>query len=175
MFIIVLIAISLSMDAFSLSLAYGTLGLKKGEIITLSIIVGIFHFIMPLLGMVIGENILHIVSLKSDLLISILLFIVGFEMIKESLQKDNEQHIMNLKEMILFGFTVSVDSFSVGIGLNSLNYNYYLCSLLFSISSFIFTYLGSYLGKKLYQKFSRKASIFGGILLIIIGFSYLLS
>ena len=41
---ILIVAISVSMDAFSLSLLYGTLNLRKEEIIKLSIMVGIFHF-----------------------------------------------------------------------------------------------------------------------------------
>ena len=48
---IFLIAIALSMDAFSLSLAYGTLGLTKKEVNKLSVIVGIYHFFMPLIGL----------------------------------------------------------------------------------------------------------------------------
>ena len=49
--IVILVAISLSMDAFSLSLAYGTLDLERKNINLLSLIVGAYHFIMPLLGM----------------------------------------------------------------------------------------------------------------------------
>jgi putative Mn2+ efflux pump MntP len=54
LFIILVIAISLSMDAFSLSLAYGTLDIDKKNIYTLSIIVGIYHFFMPLIGYFVG-------------------------------------------------------------------------------------------------------------------------
>ena len=46
---VMLIAISLSMDAFSLSLAYGTLNLEKKYINLLSIIVGVYHFFMPII------------------------------------------------------------------------------------------------------------------------------
>ena len=54
-YIIFVIAVSLSMDAFSLSLAYGTLNLKKKYIKQLSLIVGIYHFFMPLIGLLIGK------------------------------------------------------------------------------------------------------------------------
>ena len=52
----IIIAISLSMDAFSLSIAYGTLNLRKKEIYILSLIVGnffnyIFYFILMLLSL----------------------------------------------------------------------------------------------------------------------------
>lgn len=42
MFVIILIAISLSMDAFSLSLAYGTLNLCKKDVIKLATTVGLY-------------------------------------------------------------------------------------------------------------------------------------
>ena len=45
---ILLLAVSLSMDAFSLSLAYGTYGFRRIDEILLGVIVGIFHFFMPL-------------------------------------------------------------------------------------------------------------------------------
>ena len=55
--IIFLIAVSLSMDAFSLSLAYGTLNVDKSKRILLSIIVGAYHFFMPILGMNVGKTV----------------------------------------------------------------------------------------------------------------------
>ena len=42
------------MDAFSLALIYGTQGITKKNKILLSLIVGIYHFIMPLIGVAIG-------------------------------------------------------------------------------------------------------------------------
>ena len=62
--IILVIAISLSMDAFSLSLAYGTLNLKEKDIHALSFTVGIYHFIMPLFGIMVGTIILKFLPLN---------------------------------------------------------------------------------------------------------------
>ena len=57
-FTTLLIAVSLSMDAFSLSLAYGMQQMTKKDKILLSVIVGIYHFFMPLIGLNIGSAIL---------------------------------------------------------------------------------------------------------------------
>ena len=57
--LIVIIAISLSMDAFSLALAYGTLQLPPKRIFLLTIIVGIYHFIMPIIGRLMGKIIFY--------------------------------------------------------------------------------------------------------------------
>ena len=61
---IIIIGISLSMDAFSLSLIYGTLGMKEKDKIILSLIVGSYHFIMPLLGLLIGSVVVKNLSFK---------------------------------------------------------------------------------------------------------------
>ena len=53
-FTILLIGISLSMDAFSLALIYGMQGIQAKSKINLSLIVGIYHFIMPLIGLSFG-------------------------------------------------------------------------------------------------------------------------
>ena len=58
-FVIMIIAVSLSMDAFSLSLAYGTVNLDKKSRLKLSIIVGLYHFFMPLLGNLIGAKVFY--------------------------------------------------------------------------------------------------------------------
>ena len=42
------VAVSLSMDAFSLALIYGTCNMGKRNELLLAIIVGLFHFFMPL-------------------------------------------------------------------------------------------------------------------------------
>lgn len=42
---LILIGISLSMDAFSLSMIYGTLNLERKSIVFLSFLVGVFHFL----------------------------------------------------------------------------------------------------------------------------------
>ena len=53
--ILLLIAVGLSMDAFSLALSYGTLELSNTDNIKTSFFVGIFHFFMPILGLLIGN------------------------------------------------------------------------------------------------------------------------
>jgi len=171
---LILIAISLSMDAFSLSLAYGTLSICKKNIILLSIIVGIFHFIMPQLGMFVGNTLLNIFPLKPSFLVFLVLCFIGIEMIIETFKSENEIKILKLFEMILFGFAVSIDSFSVGIGIKAITNNVILGSLVFSIFSFIFTFLGLVLGKKANLLIGSLSTIIGGIVLIIIGVNYLI-
>ncbi len=171
---IIIIAVSLSMDAFSLSLAYGTLNLEKKYIKKLSTIVGIYHFIMPLLGLSIGNILLKIIPIKTDIIVCIVLTLIGIEMIIDTFKNEEEIKKMNIKELLLFGLAVSLDSFSVGIGLKALTNNYIQCVSIFSLSSFIFTYIGLIIGKKINNIIGKISTLIGGITLIIIGIIYIL-
>ncbi len=171
--LIFFIAVSLSMDAFSLSLAYGTISLTKKEIKILSIIVGIYHFFMPIIGMLIGNFILKLLPVDEDIITLLIFIFIGLDMIIESFKKEEKVKKMKIYEMILFGFAVSIDSFSVGIGIYNINNNVLLCSSIFSIVSLIFTYIGLILGNKLSKLIGKLATILGGVGLIVLGFIFL--
>ena len=172
LFIILVIAISLSMDAFSLSLAYGTLDIDKKNMYTLSIIVGIYHFFMPLIGYFIGSNFIKFLPVASNFVVFVILTLIGLEMIVDTIRKEDELKVMRLYSMIVFGLTVSIDSFSVGIGLDTINKNIIVSSLIFSITSFIFTITGLFIGKKINQIFGKISTLIGGCVLILIAIFY---
>ncbi len=171
--LVIIIAISLSMDAFSLALAYGTLNLNKKDIYKLSLTVGVYHFIMPLLGLFLGNIILKYIN-NPNIIVFIILFIIGIQMIYETFKEEDIKNIVSFKQMLLFGLAVSVDSFSVGIGLNVISKNYLYCSTIFSLFSLSFTYLGLILGKKINNIIGKTSTIIGGLILIIIAFMYLI-
>ena len=170
--LIFIIAVSLSMDAFSLSLAYGTNLLTKKEIKLLSIIVGIYHFFMPILGMIIGKFIEQLIHISGNFIVFIIFTIIGLNMIVETFKSEEKVKKMKIGEMILFGLAVSIDSFSIGVGINNISNNFIMCSCVFSIVSFSFTYLGLKLGNKLNQLIGKIATLIGGISLIILGVIY---
>lgn len=170
--IIILIAVSLSMDAFSLSLAYGTLNINKKSIYTLSTIVAIYHFFMPILGINIGKIIIDILPIKPTTIVFIVLFLIGIQMIIETTKKEQNIKALTKIEMFLFGLAVSIDSFSVGISLNTITNQHIISAITFSITSFIFTFLGLSIGKKVNNIIGKISTLLGGIMLIIIGISY---
>ena len=95
-------------------------------------------------------------------------------MIIDSFKKEENIKLMSLKDLLLFGLAVSIDSFSVGIGLEAITNNYILCVSMISISSFIFTYIGLILGKKINSLLGTISTLIGGIVLIIIGITYII-
>ena len=95
---IFLIGIALSMDTFSLSLSLGTFNVTNKKALKLSFLVGIMHFIMPFLGMLIGGKLTQILELKSDILLGFILIIIAIEMLIDIIKGEEEK--FNYKEMI---------------------------------------------------------------------------
>ena len=110
------------MDAFSLSIVYGTLNLSNKIKNFLSITVGIFHFIMPLLGSILGLFIVNHIISNPDILVGIIFTVLSIEMLLNIKELDEEKKdFKSLANAFIFGFSVSIDSFSVGIALGTHN------------------------------------------------------
>ena len=95
-FTILLIGISLSMDAFSLSLIYGMQGMKQKHKLILSIVVGIYHFIMPLTGLFFGTILDNINLISIDIIASLILIYIGIDLIKSKYKKEDSIEISKL-------------------------------------------------------------------------------
>lgn len=164
---ILLIGISLSMDAFSLSLAYGMIGMSKKNQIILSLIVGLYHFVMPLIGLTFGTILEDINIISIDVIASIILIYIGIDLIISNSKKEDKLEITKTG-FLLFGLSVSIDSLTIGIGLRAITDTYLLSSTIFSLSSLLFTYLGLTLGNIIGNKIGSYSKTLGGIILIII-------
>lgn len=170
---IFIIAVALSMDTFSLSLGIGTNNISKKRSLLFSSIVGIMHFIMPLIGNIIGNKIIQVFMLKSNFLLGIILIYLAITMFIEIIKKETKQKNMKITNMILFAVGVSIDSFSTGIGLSAITNNMFIAIIIFLLVSFCFTYLGLLIGKYANNLLGTYANVFGALLLTIIGFIHL--
>ena len=166
---IFLVGISLSMDTFSLSLCYGTLNISNKKTIILSTIVGLFHFFMPILGLTIGNFIIEHLIIDGKYIILIILSIIGIDMIFSSFKTEERKILTSIFGILIFAFSVSLDSFSTGLGLNLMTNNILGSLIIFTITSASFTFLGVKLGKKLNNKFGKISNMVGGIVLILMG------
>lgn len=172
--LILLVSVSLSMDTFSLALVYGTLNMSKHQKYILSSLVGIFHFFMPILGMILGTYILSVIKINPNVLVCIILLFIGFQMILETLKCEEEIRGLNIVDFLLFSFAVSIDSFSVGITLPTISNNYFVSITSFAICSFAFTLFGLIVGSKVQKLVGKIATTLGGVILIVIGLFYII-
>ena len=171
---IIIIAIALAMDAFSVSLTKGFTqkNLTKSQILYYGLFFGFFQFIMPVIGYICGS----FVSTVAPWIAFFLLLAIGLNMIRESLDSDDE-YIMDtfsFKELTLLAVATSIDAFAVGITFALLNMSLLLPCTIIGIVAFIFSISGIFIGKKLGNYFGDKFEILGGAVLILIGIKILL-
>ncbi len=168
---IIIVALALSMDAFSIAITLSTCTKNKVKKLTFAILVGILHFIFPLLGKTIGVKFFNSILINSDRILGIILLVLAIEMILD--KKDNDKVI----ETSMFGIaslaiSVSIDSFATGIGFYNVK-NSILSSTIFSTCSFTFSILGIVLGNILTKLIKDKSDYVGIVLLIIMSVKYL--
>ncbi len=169
---ILLIGISLSMDTFSLSLTLGTISENK-LIKILPLFVGIFHFFMPLLGNIIGITLINLLNLASNIILGTVLIVLGINLAIHYFKDETAEINLNIIGILIFAISVSIDSFSVGLGINDITNNYYIASIIFALCSAAFTYLGIIIGKYSSKLIGKYAIILGIFLLLILGIFHL--
>lgn len=171
---IFLIAVALSMDTFSLSLGLGTYNISKRKIFQMSIIVGIFHFLMPFIGNLIGNKIVSFFTLNSNLFLGCILLFIAINLFIEMLKKENKEEVdFSIYGILLFAFGVSIDAFSTGLGLSAITDSKIIAMTIFAFISLIFTYLGLTIGKFASEKLGNIATVVGLILIIVLGISHI--
>lgn len=164
---IFLIGVALSMDAFSIALSIGTTHLSKNRFILIPIVVSIMHFVMPLIGLFLGNQILSVININPKIIMTIILLYLAFLMYKDR-NNDKVTKINSLLSIFLYALSVSLDSFSVGIGLKALTDKIIIPPIIFSLCAGTITYMGLILGKYSQKVWKEKASLIGIILLISI-------
>lgn len=175
---IILISISLGMDAFAVAICKGMAmhsgNVRKGLIV--AIYFGVFQALMPFLGYMLGLRFEKIINAITHWLSFILLSIIGINMIKESFNKDKENvnDDVSFKTMFILALATSIDALAVGITFAFLKVNIYFPIICIGIITFIMSFIGVKIGTKFGDKFNNKAETIGGIILIIMGFKILL-
>lgn len=98
-------------------------------------------------------------------------------MILESFDKDadNSQDISRRWTLISLSIATSIDALAIGLTLAFLNVPFlYPCALIGVVAA-VFSIVGAHLGKHFGQMMGKRIYIFGGIILIFLGFNILLT
>ena len=164
-----IIGISLSMDTFSICLSLGTFNISKRKSLFLCLLVGVMHFLMPFLGFIIGNKVINYLDVNVDILLGIILIFIGIEMLIDLVKKEEKNFSINLINMLLIAISVSLDSFSTGLGLSAITNDVILSGMIFSVCAASFSFLGILIGKYSSEKLGTYGNILGVILLFIIG------
>lgn len=169
------IGVALSIDSFMLSLVFGSTFRRKIESLITSLIVGFFHFFMPLLGYFLAFfvfkqiNLVNYLEGKIKIIAFIILCLLGLIMLLKK-ECDNQFNIRNLINKCMFAFSVSIDSFLAGIAFTTIDQiHIIIVAFLFFIVSCILTLIGLNIGKKTAEKLlNASLDYYAGILMILL-------
>lgn len=176
----VLLGVGLAMDAFSVSVANG-LGEPRMRVGRMSVIAGTFAFFqwfMPMTGWVCVHTIMQLFQAFEKAIpwiaLALLLFIGG-KMIWEAVHGGDEEEVgetagVGVAALLLQGIATSIDALSVGFAIADYDaLSAFVSALVIAVVTFILCMGGLEIGKTVGDKFSSKATIFGGCILIFIG------
>ncbi len=179
-----LLGTGLAMDAFSVSLANGLNEprMRKKKMFGVAGIFALFQAIMPLLGWLCVHTILKRFQAFEKFIPWIALVLLGFigvEMLLDGLQKGKEEEETlktGLAALLMQGIATSIDALSVGFTISEYGIGMaVLCAAIIAAVTFFICAAGLAIGKKFGTKMSGKASVFGGVILILIGLEIFLT
>lgn len=184
---VVAVAIALGADAFSLSLAIGLSGIRKRMMLRLSVVVAVFHVVMPLGGMMLGQALGSILGRFSSLIGALVLIGLGGRMLYKVYRPTTEYFPLgqarnallhkNLSANIslsgfgiyVFAASVSLDALSVGFSLGTIKADIFITVMIIGAIAGLMTGVGLLLGRMLGTWLGDKAELFGGLALFLIG------
>lgn len=182
----VLLGVGLAMDAFSVSLANGLNepGIKKRKMCLIAGIFAFFQALMPLTGWFCVHNLVKIFNVFEPYIpwiAFVLLAIIGGKMLAEGIKNKQENACVcgtgvGMKLLMVQGIATSIDALSVGFTISSYGLLMAVaCALIIAAVTFIICMAGVYIGKIFGTTLACKASMLGGVILILIGAEILIT
>ncbi len=172
-----LFGVGLAMDAFSVSLANGLHEprMKRSRMSLIAGVFAFFQFLMPMIGWVLVHTLVQCfqpLELCVPWVALILLGFIGGKMLIEGIKggEDDETPAVGFGALLLQGVATSIDALSVGCSIADYDVWMALVScLIIAVVTFAICVVGLKIGKTVGTRFSGKASILGGAILILIG------
>lgn len=172
---LLIMASALGMDAFSIALGMGTLGLRYSQMFKVGLTIGVFHVIMPLMGMVAGKLLSAHLGLFANWLGAGLLLWLGLVMIVSPFQ-EKERTFVDPSGIGLFVFalSVSLDSLSAGLSLGMVGAKMALAVVAMGVMSTVLSWLGLFIGMRFQRYVGSYSELLGGFILCGFGVKLLL-
>jgi putative Mn2+ efflux pump MntP len=173
---IIIMAIALGLDAFSLGIGIGMKGIRLMDIFKTSIIIGVFHVIMPLMGMFMGQYVSLLLGNVAAAAGGCLLILLGSHMVYSSIRGEEATSFdqRSLWSLTIFALSVSIDSFSVGVSLGMFATDIVLTVLIFGLFGGLLSIAGLMVGRRVNGWVGEYGEAFGGLILLGFGIKFLL-
>ena len=173
------LGLSLSMDAFAVSISSG-LSMDRFRIwiaLRIAVFFGGFQALMPVIGFSAGLSFRDFMAGIDHWVAFALLALIGAKMIYESLFPREDGRKMDhgsLATLLMLSVATSIDALAVGIGFSLLDIDIVLPACIIGAVTFLISLLGIMVGRKAGRHLESTAEAFGGLILMGIGLKILL-
>lgn len=171
------LGVGLAMDAFSVSLANGLNEpcMRKRKMCGVAGTFAFFQALMPMIGWVCVHTIVQYFTMFEKFIPWIALMLLGFiggSMLKDGIKGEDEEEApaVGFMGLMVQGVATSIDALSVGFTISRYNFIMALvCAIIIAVVTYVICMAGLSIGKCCGTKLAGKATILGGVILIIIG------
>lgn len=178
-----LTGIGLSMDAFAVAICKG-LGMRKvnyKQMLLIALFFGGFQALMPLLGWLLGRQFEQYITSVDHWIAFALLVLIGANMLREVHKGDDTTDAetvydapLPLGQLLLMAIATSIDALAVGISFAFLGVNIWLAIAIIGTTTFLISAAGVFIGNRFGNRYEKRATIAGSIILILLGVKILL-
>ena len=184
------IAVALGMDAMSVCMAIGVRWHGPRQKFRLAWHMGLFQFLMPILGWLAGRQLAHRLADIGQYIAAALLLAVALKMLYEALRSrpgavaEQAEHLAEKElhvprdptrgwSLLALALATSIDALVVGFSLGLVGRQIYLASIVIGLVAALMALAGVVIGKRLGRALGRPAEIVGAIILMALAVSFI--
>ena len=177
---ILLISVSVAMDAFAVSIGKGltVTRVRPVDVIKTALWFGGFQALFPLLGFFAANTFSKYVTAVDHWIIFALLAFIGGNMIREAFGEEEENSRetaqFDWRHMLPLAVACSIDAFAVGVSFAFMQVNIWFSVIVIGVVTGAFSAAGLYIGRVFGARWQKPAQIAGGAVLVLIGLKVML-
>ena len=180
---IFLIAVSLALDAFAVSVSSGIAipGFGWKQAVKMGVWFGAFQFAMPLAGWLLGSSASGYIQAVDHWVAFGLLAVIGGNMVREAMSPEEEEETacavadrLDLKRLFMMAIATSIDALAVGVTFAFFRVKILPAVTIIGLTTFCISLGGVVVGNFFGTRYKKRAELTGGIVLILLGAKILL-
>ena len=166
---LILFVCPLGLDTFAVAAALGIRGQPPRQRLRLSLVMSCFEMAMPVVGLLLGHALGHLVAGAADYVAIGVLALLGVWMVVH--EEDEGEKAAQLAAgqglvLLALGISISLDELAIGFTIGLLHLSLWLAVVLIGAQAFLFAQIGMRLGSHLSDNLRERAEQLAGLALL---------
>ena len=177
---IVILGLALSMDAFAVTISnsFAYPKISRARSFSMPLAFGFFQFLMPVVGFVLGQLVSDFITQYAGIITFVILGFIGGKMIWDAFHEEEGEEAsgqtLTMPVLLFQAVATSIDALAVGVSFAALEVNVLTSSGIIGVTTALTCIVALVIGKRFGNALGEKATIIGGVVLVLIGLKSLL-